>query len=85
MAAATASYRDGGTRDGLRAYVSRAALSTPDFTQVYLRPSVRYQALPWLRLHGGLGWFPQRLFPIFPYFPHRHPKYIQSQGGFGQK
>jgi hypothetical protein len=38
-------------------YGVRAALSTDDFTQVYLRPSVRYETLPWLRLHGGLGWF----------------------------
>ena len=38
-------------------YGVRAALSTDDFTQVYLRPSVRYETLPWLRLHGGVGWF----------------------------
>jgi hypothetical protein len=38
-------------------YGIRAALSTADFTQLYVRPSVRYEVLPWLRLHGGLGWF----------------------------
>lgn len=38
-------------------YGIRALLSTPDFTQIYLRPSVRYEAQSWLRLHGGLGWF----------------------------
>jgi hypothetical protein len=38
-------------------YGARAALSTADFTQLYLRPSVRYEVVPWLRLHGGLGWF----------------------------
>ena len=28
-----------------------------DFSQIFLRPSVRYEMRPWLRLHGGLGWF----------------------------
>ncbi len=37
-------------------YGVRAALSTADFTHLYLRPSVRYEVVPWLRLHGGLGW-----------------------------
>ena len=38
-------------------YGVRAWLSTEDFTQISLRPSVRYEVQPWLRLHGGLGWF----------------------------
>jgi len=38
-------------------YGVRAFLSTADFSQIYLRPSVRYEAAPWLRLHGGLAWF----------------------------
>lgn len=38
-------------------YGLRAALSTPDFTQIFLNPSARYEAAPWLRLHGGIGWF----------------------------
>jgi hypothetical protein len=38
-------------------YGVRAFLSTPDFSQIYLRPSVRYEVAPWLRLHGGLAWF----------------------------
>jgi hypothetical protein len=38
-------------------YGVRAWLTADDFTQVYLRPSVRYEVQPWLRLHGGLGWF----------------------------
>lgn len=38
-------------------YGLRALLSTPDFTQAYLRPSVRYEAASWLRVHGGLAWF----------------------------
>jgi hypothetical protein len=38
-------------------YGVRAFLSTPDFSQIYLRPSVRYEVAPWLRVHGGLAWF----------------------------
>ncbi len=38
-------------------YGIRAWLSTEDFTQISLRPSVRYEVQPWLRLHGGLAWF----------------------------
>ena len=38
-------------------YGIRAVVSTPDFSQIFLRPSVRYAAADWLRLHGGLGWF----------------------------
>ena len=38
-------------------YGVRAFLSTPDFSQIYLRPSVRYEVASWLRLHGGLAWF----------------------------
>ena len=38
-------------------YGVRAALSTADFTQIYLRPAVRYEVVPWLRLHGGIAWF----------------------------
>jgi len=38
-------------------YGVRAWPSTEDFSQIYLRPSVRYEIRPWLRLHGGLGWF----------------------------
>jgi len=46
-------------------YGLRAALSTPDFSQLYLRPSVRYEAAPWLRLHGGIAWF-------HTFFPDTH-------------
>jgi hypothetical protein len=38
-------------------YGIRAWPSPEDFSQIYLRPSVRYEIRPWLRLHGGLGWF----------------------------
>ncbi len=39
------------------AYGARAWLSTDDFTQIFLRPSVRYEVQPWLRLRAGLAWF----------------------------
>ena len=38
-------------------YAFRAALSTADFTQVAIRPAARFEVEPWLRLHGGVGWF----------------------------
>lgn len=38
-------------------YGLRAAVSTGDFTQIFLRPKVRFEAASWLRLHAGVGWF----------------------------
>jgi hypothetical protein len=38
-------------------YGVRGLLTDGDWTQVYLRPSVRYRAKSWMTLHGGLGLF----------------------------
>ncbi len=38
-------------------YGIRFLFTTRGFWQLYLRPSVRYDAKPWLRLHGGAAWF----------------------------
>ena len=38
-------------------YGVRGLFTDSDWTQLYLRPSVRYQARPWLLLHGGAGLF----------------------------
>jgi len=38
-------------------YGIRGLLSDSDWTLVYLRPSVRYRAKPWLTLHGGAALF----------------------------
>jgi hypothetical protein len=35
----------------------RGVLSDSDFTLVYFRPSVRYQAKPWFTVHGGIRFF----------------------------
>jgi hypothetical protein len=35
----------------------RGDLSNDTWTVAYIRPSVRYQVRPWLRLHGGFGLF----------------------------
>ena len=38
-------------------YGIRGLLTDRNWTQVYLRPSVRYRAKPWVTLHGGAGLF----------------------------
>jgi hypothetical protein len=38
-------------------YGIRGFITDRDWTQVYLRPSVRYRAKPWLTLHGGAALF----------------------------
>jgi hypothetical protein len=38
-------------------YGLRGVLTGEHWTLLYLRPSVRYQARPWLSLHGGLALF----------------------------
>ncbi|MCH7547988.1 MAG: DUF2490 domain-containing protein [Candidatus Krumholzibacteriota bacterium] len=38
-------------------YGIRGFLTDDDWTLIYLRPSVRYQSRPWLRLHGGVALF----------------------------
>ena len=38
-------------------YGIRAWPSTEDFTQIFIRPKVRYEVNWWLRLHGGFAWF----------------------------
>lgn len=38
-------------------YGIRHLLSSRNFTQIYLRPSVRYRFEPWLMVHGGFAWF----------------------------
>jgi hypothetical protein len=38
-------------------YGVRGLLTDSDWTQVYLRPSVRYRAKPWMTLHGGAALF----------------------------
>ncbi len=35
----------------------RGLLSGDDFTQLFFRPSVRYQAKPWITVHGGIRFF----------------------------
>ena len=35
----------------------RGVLSDSDFTLLYFRPSVRYQAKPWFTVHGGIRFF----------------------------
>ena len=38
-------------------YGLRGLLTDSNWTLLYLRPSVRYQVRPWLRLHGGAALF----------------------------
>lgn len=38
-------------------YGLRGVLTDSDWSLLYLRPSVRYRARPWLTLHGGAGLF----------------------------
>ena len=38
-------------------YGIRSLASTRGFTQLYLRPSVRYRVKPWFLVHGGIAWF----------------------------